>query len=63
MDALLPIINKLQDIFNAIGSDAIQLPQIVVVGVQVTKADVFVNLSNYIQASTGTLLYFLVAFT
>ena len=36
MDALLPVINKLQDIFNAIGSDAIQLPQIVVVGVQVS---------------------------
>lgn len=34
MEALIPVINKLQDVFNAIGSDAIHLPQIVVVGTQ-----------------------------
>ncbi len=34
MEALIPIINKLQDVFNTIGTDAIQLPQIVVVGTQ-----------------------------
>lgn len=34
MEALIPIINKLQDVFNTIGTDAILLPQIVVVGTQ-----------------------------
>ncbi|KAI1305909.1 Dynamin-1-like protein [Halotydeus destructor] len=34
MEALIPVINKLQDVFNTIGTDAIQLPQIVVVGSQ-----------------------------
>ena len=34
MQALIPIINKLQDVFNTIGSEHIQLPQIVVVGSQ-----------------------------
>ena len=35
MDALIPILNKLQDVFNTVGSENIQLPQIVVVGSQV----------------------------
>lgn len=35
MEALIPVVNKLQDIFNTIGADAIQLPQIVVIGSQV----------------------------
>jgi len=35
MEQLIPIINKLQDVFNTVGSEAIQLPQIVVVGSQV----------------------------
>ncbi|CAF1671344.1 unnamed protein product [Adineta ricciae] len=34
MDALIPILNKLQDVFNTVGSETIQLPQIVVVGSQ-----------------------------
>lgn len=34
MEALIPVINKLQDVFNAVGADIIQLPQIVVVGTQ-----------------------------
>lgn len=34
MEALIPVINKLQDVFNTVGTDAIQLPQIVVVGTQ-----------------------------
>ncbi|XP_068241849.1 dynamin-1-like protein isoform X2 [Palaemon carinicauda] len=34
MEALIPVINKLQDVFNTVGADAIQLPQIVVVGAQ-----------------------------
>jgi hypothetical protein len=36
MDQLIPVINKLQDVFNTVGDrDVIQLPQIVVVGAQV----------------------------
>ena len=35
MESLIPVINKLQDVFNTVGTDAIQLPQIVVVGSQV----------------------------
>ena len=34
MESLIPVINKLQDVFNTVGTDAIQLPQIVVVGSQ-----------------------------
>ncbi|XP_029698052.1 dynamin-1-like protein isoform X1 [Takifugu rubripes] len=34
MEALIPVINKLQDVFNTVGTDIIQLPQIVVVGTQ-----------------------------
>ena len=35
MDALIPVLNKLQDVFNTVGHEAIHLPQIVVVGTQV----------------------------
>jgi dynamin 1-like protein len=35
MDALIPVLNKLQDVFNTVGHETIQLPQIVVVGTQV----------------------------
>ena len=34
MEQLIPIINKLQDVFNAIGQNPIPLPQIVVIGSQ-----------------------------
>eukprot|EP01116_Phalansterium_solitarium_P023937 TRINITY_DN8617_c0_g1_i1.p1 TRINITY_DN8617_c0_g1~~TRINITY_DN8617_c0_g1_i1.p1 ORF type:complete len:764 (-),score=155.95 TRINITY_DN8617_c0_g1_i1:185-2476(-) len=34
MEKLLPVINKLQDVFNTIGQDPLDLPQIVVVGSQ-----------------------------
>lgn len=34
MDALIPVINKLQNVFATVGADSIQLPQIVVVGTQ-----------------------------
>lgn len=35
METLIPVINKLQDVFNTVGSETIQLPQIVVIGSQV----------------------------
>ncbi|KAG7265488.1 hypothetical protein CRUP_035628 [Coryphaenoides rupestris] len=34
MEALIPVVNKLQDVFNTVGADIIQLPQIIVVGTQ-----------------------------
>ena len=34
MERLIPVINKLQDVFNALGSDPLDLPQIVAVGSQ-----------------------------
>lgn len=34
MEALIPVINKLQDVFNTVGTETIHLPQIVVVGNQ-----------------------------
>ncbi|XP_034032022.1 dynamin-1-like protein isoform X2 [Thalassophryne amazonica] len=34
MEALIPVINKLQEVFNTVGADIMQLPQIVVVGTQ-----------------------------
>ena len=35
MQSLIPVINKLQDVFNTVGSETMQLPQIVVIGTQV----------------------------
>lgn len=35
MESLIPVINKLQDVFNTVGSEILQLPQIVVIGSQV----------------------------
>ncbi|VDQ02574.1 unnamed protein product [Trichobilharzia regenti] len=35
MESLIPVINKLQDVFNTVGTETIQLPQIVVLGTQV----------------------------
>lgn len=35
METLIPVINKLQDVFNTVGSEILQLPQIVVIGSQV----------------------------
>ncbi|XP_047004561.1 dynamin-1-like protein [Schistocerca americana] len=34
MEALIPVLNKLQDVFGAVGVQCVQLPQIVVVGTQ-----------------------------
>lgn len=37
MEALIPVINKLQDVFNTVGATVLQLPQIVVLGTQVSR--------------------------
>ncbi len=34
MDSLIPLVNKLQDVFSLVGHDPLDLPQIVVVGSQ-----------------------------
>lgn len=36
METLIPIINRLQEVFLTVGAEIIQLPQIVVVGSQVS---------------------------
>lgn len=46
MDRLIPVINKLQDVFYTVGQDAIQLPQIVVVGTQVSVLQLRLYLLN-----------------
>lgn len=45
MEKLIPVINRLQDVFNTVGQEAIQLPQIAVVGTQSTgKSSVIENI-------------------
>ena len=45
MDKLIPVINKLQDVFNTVGRETIQLPQIAVIGTQSTgKSSVLENI-------------------
>ncbi len=34
MEDLIPVVNKLQDVFSAIGQQSLDLPQIIVVGSQ-----------------------------
>ncbi|CAH8564279.1 unnamed protein product [Dicrocoelium dendriticum] len=45
MESLIPVINKLQDVFSTVGAESIQLPQIVVLGSQSSgKSSVLENL-------------------
>ncbi|XP_050088671.1 dynamin-1-like protein [Anopheles aquasalis] len=56
MEALIPVVNKLQDVFNTVGSDAIQLPQIVVLGSQSSgKSSVIESLvgKTFLPRGTG----------
>ncbi|XP_041113030.1 dynamin-1-like protein isoform X3 [Polyodon spathula] len=55
MEALIPVINKLQDVFNTVGSDVIQLPQIAVVGTQSSgKSSVLESLVGKDMLPRGT---------
>lgn len=51
MEALIPVINKLQDVFNTVGADIIQLPQIVVVGTQVRNVTLPRNLAGWLACA------------
>ncbi|KAJ1982866.1 Dynamin- GTPase protein [Dimargaris verticillata] len=56
MDDLIPTVNRLQDVFNTIGQDHIDLPQIVVVGSQSSgKSSVLENLvgRDFLPRGTG----------
>ena len=56
MENLIPVINKLQDIFNTVGFEAIHLPQIVVVGTQSSgKSSVLENIvgKSFLPRGTG----------
>ncbi len=45
MDKLIPVINRLQDVFNTVGRENIELPQIAVIGTQSTgKSSVLENI-------------------
>lgn len=56
MEALIPVINKLQDVFNTVGADAIQLPQIVVLGTQVSFFKIKTLLQNHIVCGKNILI-------
>ncbi|KAG5186926.1 Dynamin central region-domain-containing protein [Tribonema minus] len=56
MDELIPIVNKLQDVFSAIGQPPIDLPQIVVIGSQSSgKSSVLENIvgRDFLPRGTG----------
>ncbi|CAB3362921.1 Hypothetical predicted protein [Cloeon dipterum] len=56
MEALIPVINKLQDVFHTVGADSIQLPQIAVVGTQSSgKSSVIESLvgRSFLPRGTG----------
>ncbi|BFZ08906.1 hypothetical protein BsWGS_11945 [Bradybaena similaris] len=56
MESLIPVINKLQDVFNTVGSETIQLPQIVVIGNQSSgKSSVLETLvgQDFLPRGTG----------
>ena len=56
MESLIPVVNKLQDVFGAIGQQTIDLPQIVVVGSQSAgKSSVLENIvgRDFLPRGTG----------
>ncbi|CAM9551733.1 unnamed protein product, partial [Choristocarpus tenellus] len=56
MEELIPIVNKLQDVFNAIGENPVGLPQIVVIGSQSSgKSSVLENIvgRDFLPRGTG----------
>jgi hypothetical protein len=64
MEQLIPVINKLQDVFNAIGHDPVDLPQIVVVGnINIYKFNIIllVFLMIFLKITKHFLFFFVVS--
>lgn len=57
MDGLIPVINKLQEVFNTVGSEQIHLPQIAVIGTQVLFL-----FKNYMIAFKSSFNLFIIPF-
>lgn len=59
LEDLIPVVNKLQDlVFNTIGSDTLDLPQVVVVGSQSCgKSSVLENIGKWPVASGLCFLF------
>lgn len=58
MDKLIPVINKLQDVFNTVGRENIELPQIAVIGTQSTgKSSVLENVvgKDFLPRGSGVV--------
>uniref|UniRef100_A0A8C7JSA0 Dynamin-1-like protein n=1 Tax=Oncorhynchus kisutch TaxID=8019 RepID=A0A8C7JSA0_ONCKI len=59
MEALIPVMNKLQDVFNTVGADILQLPQIAIVGTQISgKSSVLESLfgKDMLPCGTGVVI-------
>ena len=58
MDGLIPVINKLQEVFNTVGSEQIHLPQIAVIGTQVCFLLLHLYYVSYLVKPINFLFYF-----
>jgi GTPase SAR1 family protein len=59
MEALIPVLNKLQDVFAKVGSEGISLPQIVVIGAQSSgKSSVLESLvqNDFLPRGSGIVI-------
>lgn len=59
METLIPTINRLQEVFLTVGADVIQLPQIVVVGSQVTNENIYYKQKLFCYLYTYVIVCFI----